>query len=54
MPGDKTVCIYLISGLDVMFRCRTCQNRLPAWYVLATMGVLVAIYAAFIVVEKVF
>jgi hypothetical protein len=35
-------------------RCRTCQSRLPAWYVLATMAVLVAIYAAFLVVEKVF
>ncbi|HJT65092.1 MAG TPA: hypothetical protein VJ749_01490 [Pyrinomonadaceae bacterium] len=35
-------------------RCRTCQSRLPAWYVLATVAVLVTICLAFLVVENVF
>ena len=35
-------------------RCRTCQSRLPAWYVLVTTAVLVAIVAAFLLVENVF
>jgi prepilin signal peptidase PulO-like enzyme (type II secretory pathway) len=35
-------------------RCRTCQSRLPAWYVVTAMGIVVAIYVAFLVVESVF
>ena len=35
-------------------RCRTCQSRLPAWYVVTAMGIGVAIYVGFLVVESVF
>ena len=35
-------------------RCRTCESRLPAWYVFATMGAAIGIYVAFLVVESVF
>jgi len=35
-------------------RCRTCQSRLPAWYIVMTVAVLVAISALFILVENVF
>lgn len=38
----------------VRTRCRTCQTRLPAWYVVTAMGVCAAIYVGFVVLENLF
>jgi hypothetical protein len=38
----------------VSTKCRTCSRRLPAWYVLAAVIVLVVIYGAFLAVENIF
>jgi len=35
-------------------RCRTCQNRLPAWYVVTATAVCAAIYGGFLLVENLF
>jgi hypothetical protein len=35
-------------------RCRTCQSRLPAWYVVAVMAICAAIYGGFLLLENVF
>gem|GEM_PF-2115442 len=35
-------------------RCRACQNRLPAWYVVTATAVCGAIYGGFLLVENLF
>jgi len=35
-------------------RCRTCQSRLPAWYVVATLAIGVGIYGGFVLLENLF
>ena len=35
-------------------RCRTCQTRLPAWYVVTVMAICAAIYVGFLLLENLF
>jgi hypothetical protein len=35
-------------------RCRTCQSRLPAWYVVTATAIGAGIYGAFLIVESLF
>jgi hypothetical protein len=35
-------------------RCRTCQSRLPAWYVVTVVAVGAGIFLAFLLVENLF
>jgi len=34
--------------------CRTCESRLPAWYVVVTLAIGGGILAAFLLLEKFF
>jgi len=35
-------------------RCRTCQSRLPAWYIITVVAICVGVYGAFVLLENVF
>jgi hypothetical protein len=35
-------------------RCRTCQSRLPAWYILITIVIGGGIYGAFLLLDNLF
>jgi hypothetical protein len=35
-------------------RCRTCQTRLPAWYVVTATAICAAIYGGFLLLDNLF